>query len=88
MHNNAINSLKKSYYYNILKHHTYLNKPAAVRYVGSTPSIENHLTVVRGFPPRSFYPSTSTRRVQLSAAAKVVRPTDLLNNAKSCVNTD
>ena len=40
-----------------------------------------------GFPPRSFYPSASTRRAQLSIAAKVVRPTDL-NNFKYFVNTD
>ena len=32
-----------------------------------------------GFPPRSFYKSASTRRAQLSVAAKVVRPTDLKN---------
>ena len=41
-----------------------------------------------GFPPRSFYPSASTRRAQLSIAAKVVRPTDLLNNFKYLVSTD
>ena len=56
MHNNAINSLKKSYYYNILKNHTHLNKPAVVRYVDSTPSIENHLAVVRGLPTKKFLP--------------------------------
>ena len=41
-----------------------------------------------GFPPRSFYPSASTRRAKLSVAAKVVRPTDLFNNVKYLVNTD
>ena len=35
-----------------------------------------------GFPPRSFKPSVSTRRAQLSVAAKVVRPTDLLQNVR------
>ena len=35
-----------------------------------------------GFPPRSFYQSASTRRAQLSVAAKVVRPTDLLQNVR------
>ena len=48
----------------------------------STPSIETHLAVVRGLPPRSFYPNASTRRARLSVAAKVVRPTDLLNMAR------
>ena len=41
-----------------------------------------------GFPPRSFYPSALTRRAQMSVTPKVVRPTDLLNNVKSWVNTD
>ena len=35
-----------------------------------------------GFPPRSFKPSASTRRAQLSVAAKVVRQTDLLKNVR------
>ena len=47
-----------------------------------SPSIETHLVVVKGFPPRSIYPSASTRRAQLSVAAKVIRPTDLLNNVR------
>ena len=41
-----------------------------------------------GFPTRSFCPSASTRRAQLRVAAKVVRPTDLLNNVKYWFNTD
>ena len=40
------------------------------------------------YPLRSSNQSTSTRRAQLSVAAKVVRPTDLLNNVKTWVNTD
>ena len=35
-----------------------------------------------GFPPRSFYPRASTRKAQLSLAAKVVRPTDLHKNVR------
>ena len=35
-----------------------------------------------GFRPRSFYPSASTRRTQLTVAAKVVRPTDILHNVR------
>ena len=35
-----------------------------------------------GFPPRNFYPSASTKRAPLSGAAKIVRPTDLLNNVR------
>ena len=41
-------------------------------------SIETHLAVVRGLPTKKFLPSASTRRAQLSVAAEVVRPTDLL----------
>ena len=41
------------------------------------------------YPPRSFNQSASTRRAQLSVAAKAVRSTDLLNhNVKTWVNTD
>ena len=42
----------------------------------------------RGYQPRSFYPSASTRRAQLSVEAKVFRPTDLLNNVKYWFITD
>ena len=48
----------------------------------NSPSIETHLAVVRGLTPRSFKPSASTRRAQLSVAAKDVRPTDLLQNVR------
>ena len=34
------------------------------------------------YPPRSSNQSASTRRARLSVAAKVVRPTDLLNMAR------
>ena len=47
-----------------------------------SPSIETHLAVVRGLPTKKFLPSASTRRSQLSITAKVVRPTDLLNNVR------
>ena len=40
------------------------------------------------YQPRSSNQRASTRRAQLSVAAKVVRPTDLLNHVKSWVNTD
>ena len=40
------------------------------------------------YPPRSFNQSASTRRAQLSVAAKAVRPTGLLNHVKTWVNTD
>ena len=41
------------------------------------------------YPPKSFNHSASTRRAQLSVAAKVIRSTDLLNhNVKTRVNTD
>ena len=42
----------------------------------------------RGFPWRSFYPSASTRRAQLTVEAKVVRPTDLFNNVRYWLTTD
>ena len=49
----------------------------------------NHLFAVRGtYPPRSFNQSASTRRAQLSIAAKAARPTDLLNHVKSWANTE
>ena len=35
------------------------------------------------YPPRSSNQSASTRRAQLSVAAKAVRPTDLLNHVKT-----
>ena len=38
-----------------------------------------------GFPPRSFSPTASARRAQLRIAAKVVRPTDLLNKSSHLV---
>ena len=65
----------------LTKKNHYLLK-SDIFYVSINPSVETHLAVVRGFPPRSFYPSASTRRAQLSIAAKVVRPTDLLNNVR------
>ena len=40
------------------------------------------------YPPRSSNQSASTRRAQLSVAAKAVRPTDLLNHVKTWVNID
>ena len=50
----------------------------------STPSIKAHLAAVRGLPTKKFLNQVrQTRRTQLSVAAKVVRPTDLLNNVKS-----
>ena len=52
------------------------------------PRLKLYLPLGGSFPPRSFYSSASARRAQLSVAAKVVRPTDLLNNVKYLVNTD
>ena len=46
------------------------------------PRLKLTLPWLGGFPPRSFKPSASTRRAQLSVAAKVVRPTDLLKNVR------
>ena len=40
------------------------------------------------YPLRSPDQSASTRRAQLSIAAKAVKPTDLLNHVKNWVNTD
>ena len=48
----------------------------------SPPRLKLTLLWWGGFPPRSFYPCASTRRAQLSVAAKVVRPTDLLKNVR------
>ena len=47
-----------------------------------SPSIETHLAVVRGLPTKKFLPKCVNEKTQLSVAAKVVRPTDLLNNVR------
>ena len=51
-------------------------------YWKNTPSIETHLAVVRGLPTKKFLPKCVNEKTQLSVAAKVVRPTDLLNNVR------
>ena len=51
-------------------------------YVTWPPRLKLTLPWWGGFPPRSFKPSASTRRAQLSVAAKVVRPTNLLKNVR------
>ena len=53
-----------------------------VLYYRSPPRLKLTLPWWGGFPPRSFKPSASTRRAQLSVAAKVVRPADLLKNVR------
>ena len=55
---------------------------------GFSPLDWNSPCRVEGLPTKKFLPSASTRRAQLSVAAEVVRPTDLLNNVKYLVNTD
>ena len=52
------------------------------KYSGSPPRLKLTLPWWGGFPPRSFYPSASTKRGQLSVAAKVVRLTGLLKNVR------
>ena len=51
-------------------------------YTVNTTSIETHLAVVRGLPTKKFLPKCINEKTQLSVAAKVVRPIDLLNNVK------
>ena len=57
-----------------LPYHTKENK--AIRY--SSPLIETHLAVVRGLPTKKFLPEC----VNEKSSAKVVRPTDLLQNVR------
>ena len=52
------------------------------------PSMELTLFGEGAYLPTSSNQTTSTRRVQLSIAAKAVRPTHLLNHVKTWFNTD
>ena len=47
-----------------------------------------NLAVVRGLPTKKFLPKCVNEKSSTERAAKVVRPTDLLNNVKHLVNTD
>ena len=47
-----------------------------------SPSIETHFAVVRGLPTKKFQTECVNEKSSTSVAAKVVRPTDLLNNVR------
>ena len=58
-----------------------VEKPV-IRYVRTPPRWSPPYRGEEAYPPRSSNQSASTRRVQLSVVAEVIRPTDLLNQCQ------